>query len=198
MRKHHICDIMTWGRLIIAPTAMLCCALSPGIPLWVGLVVYVLGAGSDIDGFFARKYPYPDDGKPRWWRRNGLPSLLDELADVLLGLSVLAFFVSRIDIVIGLCITTATLSISIPLQCVKARYDPYNLPLWLDEMLLDRRILYFIALLAVLLIMAVEAFSPPANHLYMIAFIVFGLLAFAAYKVGLVNFDRLRRGSKIQ
>ena len=191
MKKYIICDVLTWGRLLFLSTLMLICALTK-LPLWVGLVAYVVGVLSDMDGYFARKYPYPKDGRYRWWRAKKFIALLDEVADVVFGINVLVFFICRIDTVAGMWFLVLALNIGILVQIVLKVGILKHRPGILNFILLCRRILYF-TLIGVVLVMITLAAFPRYS---LIAIGVYLAIALLVWRLGMINMDRLTKGDK--
>lgn len=90
MKKYHIADALSALEIVSALTilTMIPFKVSPDIVIWL----FVLGELCDaFDGPFARHFPYPDDGKYRWWRVPHTVQAIEHLSDILL-LSALGFF----------------------------------------------------------------------------------------------------------
>ena len=191
MKIYYICDVLTWGRLLIFSSMMLLTALLP-IPLWVGLVVYVVGVLSDMDGFFARKYPYPEDGVYRWWRRKKFVAFLDEAADATFGIAALIFFILRVDAKAGWWFLGLALGIGVSGQIVLHAGLLKKHPGLLNFLVLLRRFMYFALIGVVLVSTTMKAFSDY----WMIAVGVYVVIALLLVAFGMVNIDRITKGNK--
>ena len=192
MKKYWISDILTWSRLLGFSALMVVLAYLP-TPLWAGLVVYVIGVISDIDGHFARKYPYPNDGKHRWWRKKRFVFFLDEAADVVFGICALVFFIVRINAVAGWLFLGLALGIGVAGQLVLYTGLLKQRQTLLDSLILAKRYLYFALIGIILILITLEAF--PDNYAIIVIGIYCGIAAFL-FVSKTVNLDRLTRGSK--
>ena len=190
-RCYIIADTLTWGRLLGFSTLMLVAAVLP-VPLWAGLTMYVVGVLSDMDGFFAKKYPYPNDGKHRWWRDKKFVALLDEAADATFGVCALVFFILRVDANAGWWFLKLALGIGVCGQVVLYTDLMKRCPAVLNFLLLLRRFLYF-ALIGVVLVMTTLAAFPKYWIVAIGTYVVIALLLIA---LGMVNVDRITKGSK--
>lgn len=67
MRKYHLADALTALEIIMAATitGMIIFGGSANVVIWLFAVGELCDA---FDGICARRWPYPDDGKFRWWR----------------------------------------------------------------------------------------------------------------------------------
>lgn len=81
MKRYHIADALTAIELIMAIilTIGIVVKMSANWILWV----FVAGELCDaFDGICARRWPYPDDGKYRWWRIPRTVQFLEHLSDI--------------------------------------------------------------------------------------------------------------------
>lgn len=101
MKRYHIADVLSLfeGILALALIAAAVCGLSADYAIW-------LFAGAEIcdalDGPCARRWPYPDDGKYRWWRAYAVE--LDQLTDLMAGIAVLIYLGCRVSLAIALVV----------------------------------------------------------------------------------------------
>lgn len=90
IKKYHLCDLFTLLELVLACTltVMAFQHASPDHALWV----FIGGELCDaLDGPCARRWPYPDDGKRRFWRSPRLVQITEHVSDILL-IGALAFY----------------------------------------------------------------------------------------------------------
>lgn len=83
VRKYHLCDLFTLLEVILTCTLIVMTVLhvSPDYAIWV----FVAGELCDaIDGPCARRWPYPDDSKKRWWRLPHVVQAIEHISDILL------------------------------------------------------------------------------------------------------------------
>lgn len=187
-----VCDIMTYSRLLIFSTLLLCCAFFD-IPLWVGLVAFIVGALLDLDGYFARKYPYPDDMKYRWWRQGQLPEIMDEAADIFFGMCAMVFFIMKICVALGWIILGLAVIIGGTVEIVFKCGFLDDEPKQLNVLLLCRRYLYFAALGVILIFMTFKALPL---HVALMAVALYISIAVILYEMGIINLERLKNGIK--
>ena len=86
MKKYHLADALTVCELICAVilSGMAFLRVAPAYALWV----FAAGELCDAyDGTCARRWPYPDDGKYRWWRVPRTVAFIEHMSDILLGLA---------------------------------------------------------------------------------------------------------------
>ena len=90
IKKYHLADIFTLLEIILACTLIGVTFLhvSANYVIWI----FVAGELCDaIDGPCARRFPYPDDSKYRWWRQPRTVQAIEHVSDILL-ISALAFY----------------------------------------------------------------------------------------------------------
>ena len=93
MKKYHIADVLTLSRIVIF-SSLLIFFTFVGVSSGWALFVFVIGELTDaLDGIVARAWPYPKDGKRRWWRENERYQLFDKVADIILLVSFLFYIV---------------------------------------------------------------------------------------------------------
>ena len=81
MKKYHLADALTALELIMAATltGMILSQTSANYALWV----FVIGELCDaFDGICARRWPYPNDNKQRWWRIPRVVQFLEHFSDI--------------------------------------------------------------------------------------------------------------------
>jgi len=195
MRKYYIADMLTWGRLIVLSGLMVVAAFLPW-PLWVGLVIYVVGVLSDgVDGSFAKRYKYPNDGKQRWWRGKKFVAILDEMADGVFGVCSLVFFIMRVNWVVGWWFLGIGLSFGIVGQIVLYAKLLDWWPGLRDLLVMLRRFLYVAALVVVLMLLTLATF--PKWWMWLIVLGVYVAIGLLLLKLGMVHVkDRLKKASK--
>lgn len=194
MRRYHLADVCTLVRFA-------CVVFLVVWAFWRGsvagaLTAFVLGELMDgLDGSLARKYPYPRDGKYRWWRDgcNGqLPEIYDQVADILLGLAALLYVGLNIHPGLALWIVSVGVAIAVPIQIWRAwriRLIPNedDDPLRVGVILV-RRMLYLLAIGVVVLAMIIALPTAGYVKLFLVACgVVVAVMAVTA------KFDRLQR-----
>lgn len=98
LKKYHLADLLSLSRIPCSLAVIVCLLLEPSVVLTrIVLVVFGLGEITDaLDGIFANLFPYPDDGKHRFWRTGNWPKTIDTGTDLLLGASTLFYVVFRV------------------------------------------------------------------------------------------------------
>lgn len=100
MKKYHIADVLSFLEVVAAITILVGTVL--GFKSEVILLLFGAGELCDaFDGAAARKWPYPDDGKRRFWRNPVFLKHYEWSKDIALGLITLAFIAVRIDLMTG-------------------------------------------------------------------------------------------------
>lgn len=82
MRKYHLADALTAFEVIMAIIllGMAFYRVSADLAIWV----FVLGELADaLDGPCARRWPYPDDSKIRWWRTH--VKAIEHISDIFIA-----------------------------------------------------------------------------------------------------------------
>jgi hypothetical protein len=156
MRKYlyWIADVLTLARFVCC-VRLLIGALTGNMSHQGAFIVFVIGELTDaFDGMCARRWPYPNDGKLRWWRTHA--EAIDQVADMSLGIIIMLYVTIRISPPIGGGMLIGTLAVGIPAQI-------YILGLWLlkpvlaERLTMIRRWIYLGLLATVILIMTVAA-----------------------------------------
>lgn len=108
MKKYHIADLLTLSRFLLAVALFVLVFTISEPKNRLVLLLFSLGSLTDaLDGEFARKYPYPKDGKARWWRKYQFDydlyqyEINDIVADLLLGLATLVYIAKWISPLLG-------------------------------------------------------------------------------------------------
>jgi phosphatidylglycerophosphate synthase len=100
MKKYLIAEYLTLTRIVWAGVLVGMIIHQEALSLGWVLATSVVLATDAVDGSAARRWPYPKDGKDRWWRRESLnpatgawfsDSRLDTPADMVLGLAIIAY-----------------------------------------------------------------------------------------------------------
>lgn len=122
MKKYHIADLLTVNEIILAAfiTRATFSKVSADIVIWLFVAAELCDA---FDGPCARRWPYPNDNKPRWWRKPSFVQGLEHGSDIFL-LSSLAFFllaqgniiISRITVIGGVIIASFSIGIEVALR----------------------------------------------------------------------------------
>lgn len=98
MKKYHLADLLTLLEVILACTLLVLAIL--GTPADYALWVFVAGELCDaFDGPCARRWHYPDDDKPRWWRRHNVE--IDQISDIMLAIACGIYLVWRVSLDFG-------------------------------------------------------------------------------------------------
>ena len=109
MHKYHIADILTFARFFCVG------GLFVAIDARMAFLIFAIGELTDaFDGIAARRWPYPNDGKRRWWREYA--DAYDKVADIALALAALWFITRHVNFVIGLAILLVGAAIAIPIE----------------------------------------------------------------------------------
>lgn len=110
MKKYHIADVLTLSRIVVFSSLLIFFTFA-GVGSGWALLFFVLGLLTDAaDGEAARTWPYPKDGKKRWWRENKRYELHDKIADIILLASMIfytAFGVLQWKVMIPISIVAA-------------------------------------------------------------------------------------------
>lgn len=159
VRKYHLADVLTTIEIIMAVTitGMIFFKVSANWVIWA----FVIGELCDaFDGICARRWPYPDDGKHRWWRVPSTVQAIEHISDICLLSACSAFLIFhtnrliRASTIVG-TVAIAAICIIVELQIQTDEF--YTLqPERTKEVILWRRKVYLagIALGVVFLIFA--------------------------------------------
>lgn len=139
-------DVLTLTRFIAA-AAIFLMTLAGSKEVGSVLIIFGIGELTDaLDGPCARAWLYPDDGQYRWWRVYA--PLIDQIADIALGLSVMIFIVSFTG-ALGLCLLVVAAIVAITVQAsrdwIEQRYGRRVRKI----VVLTRRVLYVAMILGV-------------------------------------------------
>ncbi|MCL1929559.1 hypothetical protein FWF93_00160 [Candidatus Saccharibacteria bacterium] len=115
MRKYIIADLLSASRFVWAVVLVGLILIQAPPAMWVVLATTAALLTDALDGAAAKKWPYPDDGKYRWWRQDQKDpdgssktvSCLDTPADLALGLSIIAYTYFMVSWVWGLVLFLA-------------------------------------------------------------------------------------------
>jgi len=150
MKKYYLADVCTLLECICAfiIVGMAWCRTKPEYALCVFFVGQIFDA---IDGPLARRFHYPNDGKYRWWREYA--GLIDQLSDLLLGITTCIYATRCVNRVIGLAALIGATTIGLLVQTLAYDFPPLRRN-WLETrprlgngIVLVRRWLY-VALIA--------------------------------------------------
>lgn len=145
LKKYHLCDLFTLLEIILACTliAMAHLQISANYAIWV----FIGGELCDaLDGPCARCWPYPDDGKKRFWRIPWVVKAAEHISDITL-ISALAFYLLKqkgLFFQITICGTAAILTFSLIIE-----YTLFTRPYSGDErrrLILMRRYVYLLGI----------------------------------------------------
>lgn len=149
MRKYHLADALTALEIIMAVTitGMVIFDVSANWVIWAFAIGQLCDA---FDGICARRWPYPDDGKPRWWRVPSTVQRLEHFSDIYLLSACSAFLIFRAHIIIRILTIVGTAVIA--LICIgveiELRTDEFYLlqPERAKEVILWRRKVYLVGI----------------------------------------------------
>lgn len=194
MHRYHLADVCTMLRFVCIGI-LVSWAFLHGSVAWA-LAIFTFGELMDaLDGSLARKYPYPDDGKYRWWRDscNGrLPEIYDQVADILLALAALLYVGLNIHPGLAMWIAGVGACIAVPVQIWRA----WRIRLIPDEdddplrqrVIQIRRLLYLFAIGVVIVVMI--AALPVSEPVKLVLVICGGIVAVV---ILILKIDRLQR-----
>lgn len=177
-RESKLCflaDALTYFRIVVG-IGILFVTFFGGATTDQVFMAFILGELSDaFDGVCARTFLYPNDGRKRWWRTYA--SEIDQVADILLGLSILAYTIVRVDSRFGIFVLSMAIAIAVPIQLTKN---------WIGEhfgekirtlLVLFRRYLYVIAIFLVGIVVARQtAWYEAIGHDWQIVFEYFAMI----------------------
>ena len=150
---HYLADVLTALRFVGAVAILCLCGVGPEGAAAV-LAVFVIAELTDaFDGECARRWPYPMDGKRRWWRVQA--ETLDQVADLALAAAVLLFVGLHLQPVLAVTILIVTVIVAVPVQVWRNQRirripneddDPLRV-----RVVLARRVLYLAGISALVL-----------------------------------------------
>lgn len=90
MKKYHLADVLSATEIIMA--VVLIIMAWQGTPADYAIWVFVIGELCDaFDGICARRWPYPNDGKDRWWRIPKVVHLIEHTSDIFLAVACMLY-----------------------------------------------------------------------------------------------------------
>lgn len=198
MRKYHIADVLVLVRFVLAALLLALGLLAPfewgsGRIIGIGLALYVIAELTDaFDGPAARRWHYPRDGKHRWWRENGMNSLLDKAADLTtaIAMSLLLFWRETIVwsvavVVVGAMFATYCLTMEIEVRSSFDLAHERGDVFWerrFSNALLKRRVAYLLYLLWLAMLALWTCDWPLVVKVVVTLVGILGLLVLARYK----------------
>ncbi len=146
IKKYHIADIITASRIILASTlvGVIWKNSPPDIAIWI---IVACELGDALDGIFARKYHYPNDGKYRWWRKYA-PEI-DQAADIYTGILALVYYIKCVNFQLGVTILISGLIIGLTVQTYAVWLKYLFSEKVKRRLILTRRYLYLLAIAVV-------------------------------------------------
>lgn len=189
---YYLADILTALR-VCGVVAILSLAVfgDAGATLAV-LVVFVLAELTDaFDGICARRWPYPRDGKYRWWRYYA--EEIDQIADLTLGAVTTLFVGLHLSAGLALAILACVFCLAIPVQLWR-NYRIRRIPNEEDDplrvrVILARRALYLVGIAALILCLLTHLLG--GDLALWVAVLAAGLTSAAA--LVWIKSDRLQR-----
>lgn len=199
----YLADVLTTLRFVVV-AAILYLALGSGatatglladpqVATAAVLALFIFGELTDaFDGAAARKWPYPVDGKRRFWRR--YVEVVDQVADLALGAVTLLYIGLKMPggDAFALVILVVTLLVAIPIQ-IWRKHRIVRIPDEDDDplrvrVILARRVLYLLAIAAIILFLLFALVTDWPTRTLIVAVALVAALALAWFKR-----DRLQR-----
>ena len=144
---HFIADILTTIRLILI--FVLAHFVNVGAPFPFALGVFVIGEITDaLDGFFAKKFPYPENNK-FFWRVGKFPKIYDTGTDLILAITYAAYFYKYIDETFTLVVIPVSFVLGVFVEYLIRTPEFKESPKATLRIIDVRRLLYGIALFVV-------------------------------------------------
>ena len=153
---YYLADVLTLLRVVGTAAILGLAGFGNAADTLTVLVLFVLSELTDaFDGMAARRWPYPQDGKRRWWRTYA--EEIDQIADLALGGAATLFVGLHLAPGLALAIAVGVVGFALPVQVwrqYRIRRIPYEEcdPLRV-RVILARRWLYLVALAALILCM---------------------------------------------
>ena len=153
---YYLADVLTLLRVVGTAAILGLAGFGNAADTLTVLVLFVLSELTDaFDGMAARRWPYPQDGKRRWWRTYA--EEIDQVADLALGGAATLFVGLHLAPGLALAIAVGVVGFALPVQVwrqYRIRRIPYEEcdPLRV-RVILARRWLYLVALAALILCM---------------------------------------------
>jgi len=156
MKKYHLADALTALEAVMAIIllGMAFNRTAADVAIWV----FVLGELADaLDGPCARRWPYPDDGKVRWWRTH--VKAIEHISDIFIAIACMfyllmqpvdaifclmwwgPFTVSTGALLLGLSIIVICVLSELTIQYLRSR-TPERYHKFADGIILARRWVY--------------------------------------------------------
>ena len=153
---YYLADVLTLLRVVGTAAILGLAGFGNAADTLTVLVLFALSELTDaFDGMAARRWPYPQDGKRRWWRTYA--EEIDQIADLALGGAATLFVGLHLAPRLALAIAVGVVGFALPVQIwrqYRIRRIPYEEcdPLRV-RVILARRWLYLVALAALILCM---------------------------------------------
>lgn len=153
---YYLADVLTLLRVVGTAAILGLAGFGNAADTLTVLVLFALSELTDaFDGMAARRWPYPQDGKRRWWRTYA--EEIDQIADLALGGAATLFVGLHLAPGLALAIAVGVVGFALPVQIwrqYRIRRIPYEEcdPLRV-RVILARRWLYLVALAALILCM---------------------------------------------
>lgn len=153
---YYLADVLTLLRVVGTAAILGLAGFGSDADTLTVLVLFALSELTDaFDGMAARRWPYPQDGKRRWWRTYA--EEIDQIADLALGGAATLFVGLHLAPGLALAIAVGVVGFALPVQVwrqYRIRRIPYEEcdPLRV-RVILARRWLYLVALAALILCM---------------------------------------------
>ncbi|MBQ7802488.1 hypothetical protein IJ380_01300 [Candidatus Saccharibacteria bacterium] len=146
---YYIADLLTTTRLILI--FVLAHLTHVHAPLSTVFIVYGAGQITDaLDGFFAKKFPYPEDGKFRFWRVGKFPKIFDTGTDLILSLTFAAYFYLYVSREFVLVVIPSAVILGFFVEYLIRTPEFKNSPEATLKLIDTRRLLYGVSLFVVL------------------------------------------------
>ncbi len=189
MRKYHIADILSATEIILALVlfGMTFRHTSADLAIWI----FVAGELCDaFDGPAHRRWPYPDDGKHRWWRIPRVVQAIEHTSDILMIVACAFFLLTQSFFIKTITLTAGSL---IAIYCTAVEIDlQRRLKLGIitseerHRIIIRRRIIYLCGIaIGLFLLLAATSWPDQLKH-----FLVFVILAIGA-SLMIYKWDRL-------
>lgn len=121
MKKHFIADVLSILEIVCG--VIICGLLYTKAHSGHVFLLFCAGQLFDaFDGIAARRWPYPQDGKNRWWRNH--IEIIEYLKDIFLALSALIFITLKVDFATGIILIVFSTLIGTACQIKITRSTP--------------------------------------------------------------------------
>lgn len=180
MKSYHLADALTLGE-VIAGVILLGMAIfraTANYAIWV----FVAGELCDaFDGPCARRWPYPNDGRKRWWRT--YVTQIEHLTDIFIAVACMIYLmrcnnptVAAGALALGYIVIVICATIELIIRRIGAISDAVNL----DWLILARRWFYAFGGIGggVLLLITAASWAPAVKLCAIISGIGIGLVLF--------------------